>query len=75
MLNPNAFEASTSTSLRRQALVTVVSPGFTCAVFTRRVVGFPGFTTRTAVGIRPPPLDGMQPANGLKLGARAVAPT
>lgn len=32
-------------------------------------------TAPTAVGIRPPPLLGMQPMNGRKVGARAVAPT
>jgi hypothetical protein len=70
-----AWEASTSVSRARHALATVLVPGTTRTLPTRRIVGSPGLTAPNAVGIPPPPLAGMQPMKGRKLGARAVAPT
>ena len=76
MKKPNACAAPTRRSLPRQPLVTVLAPGRTRTVRTRRTVGWPGANAVAEVGIRvPPPEAGMHPMCGLKLGARAVVPT
>ena len=72
---PNACDPPRRRSPAAQRWVTVLAPGRTRTVFTRRVTGLPGRSWETEVGTRdPPPADGMQPMNGRKVAAAAARP-
>jgi hypothetical protein len=77
--NANACSPPTRRSPDTHRRTTVVAPGRTRTVFVRRVIGWLGrnaATEATDVGTRePPPAAGMQPMNGLNVGARSRWPT